>query len=677
MKPKIFGESLELSTSKHEFKKIKDLFFLTLKLGLLSLVTTRNNLYCFDLYSKIVETLNSQIKVQATSKSKIKQILFEDAQYSLTDKEKNLLKKIYHHFPQRFLLQNLNRSCSALLVSQGYWNCDTHSHLEKNENGSTALKISIEKGPKYNVSNLSIICPQQYKNIVSKCFGVHPSEKKCKKLNPLSWEICKNRVLYHLQRSGYWNSQCNVEIIEKQSTTNSVVVEVLIQLILGERAIFGEVKLVGNNNILDALIQQHILFKPGDCWDSNLLYKTKKNLESLGVFGGVQLLCGENLQNNREKAEPISVPVVIELKEDLSNEIKFQCGLGSCNKTENTEFNKKMMLKSGVCFSKKSLIFPYDITGIVFDFDLTKKSIKAEYCFGKLKEFPQNLLTSIFYETKKAHPGKINSNNISYNNLNLNLHLTKDFAEKSVVGLCLNRQSVTFSKNINTQALRLPNAPQKLAHDFHYLVLYPHFCFSKLKGNWLNESGIIFSISSKLMFSLDKTNHDLGKLQMFINSYLPFDNQTSLAAKLGVVFSRPLQSPQESQKRILKHENHCWENYRKEIGDTFSELDPLLMNGISHPSNKSNHLGSEEIKDFLQTEKQTIFYSAVEFRRLITNYAGIAVFCNTKIKRDFQQETFLGVGARSNAPLGGLLLDIGWDLKAKTLFWRVRVGESF
>jgi hypothetical protein len=177
------------------------------------------------------------------------------------------------------------------------------------------------------------------------------------------------------------------------------------------------------------------------------------------------------------------------------------------------------------------------------------------------------------------------------------------------------------------------------------------------------------------MLSLEPSNPSLGKLQLFANFFVPIGRDYSVASKIGTVIFYSLE--QSTTIQLQKHSGFTWTNYKDQITKYFEEPDPFLMNGIGVSSQRYSFLDYNSVCDFLKSNDGQSFYFATEFRRLISSSTGIAFFCNTKLNSNKSPDFLIGIGARSNVPLGGILFDVGWDIKKSDVFWRFRIGENF
>jgi hypothetical protein len=204
--------------------------------------------------------------------------------------------------------------------------------------------------------------------------------------------------------------------------------------------------------------------------------------------------------------------------------------------------------------------------------------------------------------------------------------------------------------------------------NYKYFIIEPHACYVSMTGNWLNEHGIVITASNKFLSSIDNQSNSLGRFQIFAHFFSPLNHTFSFAGKMGVVLRYPF-GKNDLNEKFESSNNFYFSEY-------FSKIDNFLINGISQGINQKNYLDSNIVKDILSVDKKS-FYAAFELRKLITNYAGAALFFNFKIPETKKIQILAGVGLRCNAPLGGLLLDCGWDLMDKKVYWRFCMSDTF
>jgi len=624
-----------------------------------TLPAKENSMFC-SAVAKLTEQLPSVTKI---SKKTISSFLFlceQEGSRLVTpnNKDQKRLNKLFlRKIPYQFNLELLDKIIAGSFREQGYWHCNVRSLLEAKK-----LYIIINRGPHFIINKLIITATRFTKNLQA----IFDSKKAPTNLTPSSLETNRCKALIFLRRAGFWNAQISFEPQLQHSSKKEVLLTINVIVKIGQRAKFGEINFVGNRSIKTELISKQIPFKQGDFWDSSLLHKTKSNLESLGVFDNIQLLCGYHPIPSENFVDTSFIPVTIELTEALPHEFKFLCGLTSNSKIfSDFKPDKLFNFKAGVCFAKKNFLLHYDEATIAVDFNLEKGAIKAAYNYGKLKNFPFDITISAYKEnqTPLADP-KENEENADKQNAepipkklahtitSLNCNLSKK-----------NTQDFYIGSNIGLLSMDIKNAnPLKKPNNFYYAIASLDLSSENIQGSWLNEKGVILTASNKLMFDLASTKRSFGKFLFFGTFFTPINSTLSVANKVGVVVMYPL----TRQSAPLDLTNLANTKY-------LTDADPLLINGVMHQPYQHHFLEVGNVHDIIKSNEKAI-YAAIELRKLLNNHIGITAFCNLKITPKKKAQFLVGIGGRFGAHLSSIFFDFGWDSQAQNIFWRMKIG---
>lgn len=610
------------------------------------------------LFNKLVEKVKTQQERQALiSKSKIKnlKILINQTvtQENPFISEKHIKNIFYNKLAHNFSIKDLKKTLKSNLIELGYWKSFIAIDFVDYE-----LTIKIELKEFYKIESLEVKCPDhELQESLTDIFILKKNNISNATINNY-----KNKALIILKRNGFWNSSVKLFFEKKPKTTlQTCYIHVIVMVEPGLQAKFGKISYSGKYSIKNDLIANQIPFKTGDSWNSLYIYKAKQNLESLGIFKNIQILCGEESLNpfkdSNSKIEQTEIPINIELNEDLKNEVRFIFGLSSQDKITNLTQLQKLNFNTGISLEKKNCLLPYDKINLSCDFDLLKKSCCAEYTYGKLKNFPFDVKATVFLENTNLHSFKPD-NTLFHKMLSWSYTLSKDF-----------KNGLTLSNFFGYHWINFLNLQSLKSHDFSYYIYEPLIYSENITGLWLQEKGTIFTLSNKFMYSLQPSNPHLGKLSVFGTLMFPLNQNYSFASKIGMCIHYPLETGQPSE--IPK-----WSSSIPRLRENFCNTDPLLYGGLFHNTRKHESLYFPSTQDFLITSEKNL-YIAFEIRRLLNNQFGIAAFYNFKFARLSDPEFLFGIGLRCNAPLGGLILDSGWDTKTNNIFWRLKIGDQF
>lgn len=138
------------------------------------------------------------------------------------------------------------------------------------------------------------------------------------------------------------------------------LVDLIWRIDSGDKCIFGDAEIFGNQNIAADMIRNKLAFKKGQVYHPQLINETQQNVYDLGIFQFVTVKALLNTQN------AATIPVRIQIKEAPKFSTKFGLGYGKEDKFRFFSDARLLGFLGGArkldLFFKHSRLKPYDVS---------------------------------------------------------------------------------------------------------------------------------------------------------------------------------------------------------------------------------------------------------------------------------------------------------------------------
>ena len=307
------------------------------------------------------------------------------------------------------------RQTIKALQALGYYNSEIDIKIERSETCWT-LKLDVEPGERVLVSDVSIDISGELEALPAmQIFLQNPPLQPAKRLNHADYTRTKSEIQKLAVRYGFYDGVFTENTLEVNPAKNVATARLAFEA--GPRRHFGEIS-IEQSEFDETLIQQYILLKPGQPFDSNELVKQQQILNASGYFESVRVIA----DHERVDAEN-RVPVEIKLQEIKQRVYRF--GVGASTDTgprlsfgyENRRLNRR-----GHQFSIDGLMSPVH-QEVTLDYGIPRGKAGAEhldfqagYLFEDVDTVEQESLKLAVLNTNTYDSGWVRTDFVEYLN---------------------------------------------------------------------------------------------------------------------------------------------------------------------------------------------------------------------------------------------------------------------
>lgn len=205
--------------------------------------------------------------------------------------------------------------------NRGYSNAHVEMHLEDLPRNKLALVISVDKGPKFTIQDISFSGFEiKGEKDLEKAAKLSPGDT----YSPDKIRDAQERLRELYTQEGYAHTTVNY-ILKPNPEYHSYDVHFTIEE--SEKYKLGLVMVTGNYSTTKDVIYNNINLEPGDAFDSKKIKQTQERLQNLGLFKSVNAYQVRSDEDDSPSSQYRDV--VIEVKEAQTGQFTMSAGLNA------------------------------------------------------------------------------------------------------------------------------------------------------------------------------------------------------------------------------------------------------------------------------------------------------------------------------------------------------------
>ncbi|MFH1729183.1 MAG: outer membrane protein assembly factor BamA [Pseudomonadota bacterium] len=289
--------------------------------------------------------------------------------------EEKMGKSKDKYYYKEKMLKYICPDIEAIYNRMGYLDasCEILNIVQDKENETGSFNININEGVKTTITKINLTGLHSYsKKEIEELI----KNKVDTSINLEELENDKRLILRKYLSSGY----IDCKVVEKLNfSDDKTAVQVDFNILEGEKALVGDINIEGNFRTNDRIIRRKIELEYGDPLNPDLLFQTKRNIESLGVFKRVSIIDkGKGKYSNYHD-------LLIKVEESNAINLELGGGVGSFYDADNTIFKDNfvrgfaLVRHNNFFGGAESLYLRSEIRRRIVDADLTERSISVGY----------------------------------------------------------------------------------------------------------------------------------------------------------------------------------------------------------------------------------------------------------------------------------------------------------
>jgi outer membrane protein assembly factor BamA len=219
-----------------------------------------------------------------------------------------------HYLDRRTLAEDLVR-LRVLYFSRGYRSAEIAMDTTRNGAG-VRVAFNVEEGEPVRVAAIGFEGASGLSASVFRALPLRPGD-------PLSlpvYEIARDTLAARLRDLGY----AGAEVLASYSIARDepYLADVTYEVITGQLARFGEVEIVGANQIEPAVVERMLTFRTGDLYSQQALLRSQRNLFGLEVFRHAEIAA-------RPMAGDTVIGIRVQVNEGDIHRVRFGVGIST------------------------------------------------------------------------------------------------------------------------------------------------------------------------------------------------------------------------------------------------------------------------------------------------------------------------------------------------------------
>jgi translocation and assembly module TamA len=180
---------------------------------------------------------------------------------------------------------------------------------------SAAVSVAIELGPLYHLGKIAV--EGEMPGTAYDKLGLKPGDPAVA-ANVLE---AQKRLLTALQEEGYALATVAAPVAYEDPAAH--LLDVSYRVLAGPQVDIGEITVTGLHDVHESLVRERLLVHTGERYSPSQIEKARQDLFSLGVFAGVSVRAGEQLDAQGR------IPLTFDLQERLKHVVGFTAALST------------------------------------------------------------------------------------------------------------------------------------------------------------------------------------------------------------------------------------------------------------------------------------------------------------------------------------------------------------
>ena len=433
---------------------------------------------------------------------------------NIKSKQKNLIRFFSNINFKKFQIKNDIIRLKNYYKNNGFKDVEVEYKTEFiSQKNKFNVYFYINEGNKYNFIdfainseeiNLSETQSQDVQNIVSNFY-----DKKIKKKNNYNQSYLdeiKEKIAEYLYQEGLIFFK--IEVFEK---INNSDVAILLKLNLDNPKYVNQINIYGNTRTNEKVIRREIVVAEGDAINNNLIGRSKRNINRLGIFKQASI--------NEKRIDKDNIDLEVQVEEKSTGQ--FQIGVGFSTLEGAT-------LTSGLTEDN------FGGVGRQVDLTINTADKNTKYNFGIVEPYVFNKNLNFIYGISYEDKDLSKSSSYDYSKFNTNTgfkyFLIDDLSHTATLEYSLKEYNITNSSTA-------PKSIDKQSGGNADILINNTLIYNKLnsfirptKGNYISYSNVLSPV----------TNSDNGYLKNILTYKKYYNYETniiSIQTKLGNIIS--------------------------------------------------------------------------------------------------------------------------------------------